>query len=736
MSPGPGPPVGASVQGRSGAATSMSSSNASAVPKSPAANMLVDEEAAQKAARDVQEFLNQREGSALKAWLRHFDVNNDQKISLNEFMRGMRKMNFPGDVTTLSLLDSDRSGELSLEEIDMQQAVVWRRFRTWCVASFEGVQDMLEQLRGHPLPRNRPPDAEEHLSPEQFTEGLRRAGWDGGFEGILVSALDVDNRNGIEPHHLKWLEIEKWRQRRKEQAKRRSLVEVKARAQNWKASAAIMADFKQFLKRKYGHYVRAWRSALSPDGSMVLQKSDLFKACSSIGWQGDVRLLYKAFDKDDSGYISIEELDPRSAELLAHFRVFIDQRFGGAVEAFRALDKFNTKKLRQPEFVNAVKSYGFQFPAKLLFHGIDLDGCKSIVEEDMLFLDKWRPPAYLVAPPNQQAAEEVKMLLLKTFKNYLKAWRQILDPDSSNRCNYDEFEAACKRIGFRGDVPGAWRALDDDLSGFITLHEIDPVSCETLQVFRRWCDDEFGSVRSAFGVFDMSGDNEVTYREFRRSCRIYGFEGNVHTLFHALDAERNGTLSIEEVTFLDDWEFQDGQAQDQTQLGPQTTQDLPPSQRAVVDTIGYETNGPGPAKYAPPTTIGAGPVTPMVHFSGAYSFRKRPQGQRLPGLPRGAHEQPSPTSYDDRLGICATTPSKPSWAFGTEPRRVIEPVLPESKQPGPGQYSPTRRRGTAVTCTPRRPLKVHPMLREGTGSGGAWSARAALPVATPRLPRR
>jgi len=578
------------------------------------------------------------------------------------------------------------------------------------VELFESVQDFLEQLRG-PSPSRR--SHEERLAPTQFADGLRRAGWQGGFEDLIFLSLDTDDRGYIEPNDLRWLEVEKRRQRRKEQAKKRAAQESKPRAHNWKVAEAILADFRQFLKRKYGHYVRAWRTALSPDGSMVLQKNHLFKACSNIGWQGDVRLLYQAFDKDDSGYISIEELDAKSAELLAHFHVFVEEKFGSASEAFRAIDKFKTKKVRQPEFVNAVRSFGFTYPAKLLFHGLDLGGTKSIVEEDLLFLDKWRPPAFLVAPPNPQAAEEVKALLLKTHKNHLKAWRHILDVDASNHCNYDEFEAACKKIGYRGDVPGAWRALDTDLSGYITLQEIDPVSSETLMEFRRWCDEEFGGVRSAFGVFDTSGDNEVTYTEFRRSCRIYGFDGNVKTLFYALDSEKNGTLSVEEVVFLDEWEFHDGQDLNEAPSAMHTSMDSLSSLRPSTDTVDYSTDGPGPAKYALPTTIGAGPVTPMVHFSGAYSFRARTQGTVLPWLHQEGPQAPSPTTYDDRMGLTATLPSKPSWAFGTERRRVVEAVLPESKQPGPGHYSPGRQRNATVTCTPRRPLRVHPLLRDG-----------------------
>merc|ERR1719382_1353824 len=51
-------------------------------------------------------------------------------------------------------------------------------------------------------------------------------------------------------------------------------------------------------------------------------------------------------------------------------------------------------------------------------------------------------------------------------------------------------------------LAGAWLALDQDLSGFISLMEIDPVAHVTLVKFKNWADKEFGGVRSAFTCMD------------------------------------------------------------------------------------------------------------------------------------------------------------------------------------------------------------------------------------------
>ena len=56
------------------------------------------------------------------------------------------------------------------------------------------------------------------------------------------------------------------------------------------------------------------------------------------------------------------------------------------------------------------------------------------------------------------------------------------------------------------EVPGAWRALDHDLSGYITLAEIEPEACQNLIAFKGWSDEEFGGVRNAFKARGGAGD--------------------------------------------------------------------------------------------------------------------------------------------------------------------------------------------------------------------------------------
>ena len=35
--------------------------------------------------------------------------------------------------------------------------------------------------------------------------------------------------------------------------------------------------------------------------------------------------------------------------------------------------------------------------------------------------------------------------------------------------NWSEFQSACQKLRYHGDIAGAWRAFDTDLSGYLTL---------------------------------------------------------------------------------------------------------------------------------------------------------------------------------------------------------------------------------------------------------------------------
>lgn len=532
----------------------------------------------QENARDrVQQLWKGGEGSSLRAWLKHFDRNHDMKITFREFCLGMVSMNFKGNATDLfTSIDIDGSGELSLDEIEVHSNNLWSSFRSWCVEKFASASDFIMQVQSLGSTEKRDSLLDFIKDKKTFAEGIRRCGWDQGHEDVLFESIDCSDAGCVTKSHLKWFETDKENQKRKQDAKKRSNKDSAKKGREQEQIKAVMDQFKAFLKQKYGCYLRAWRRGLDLDGSMSVQKAELFKACKDMAWSGDIRLLWKALDRDASGVTALEELDIDSAEQLAKFKAFTMKHFGSATACFKVWDSDKSGKLSEKEFVKACKKHGFDRVNKALYMGLDHENKKYVLEKDLAFLDQWKPQPYLTCQPNKQAADNFKDALMRVYRNFVKAWRVCLDRDNSNVVNWQEFQEAAKRIRFKGDVAGAWRYLDNDLGGFITLAEIDKDASDVLMGFKLWCNEEFGGVRSAFSTFDSDGSGEVNFSEFRTCCLQYQYKGNAKSVFNALDTDGQGLLAFNEISFLDDWELP---PEPKAELPPVEEQQLVPSEK-------------------------------------------------------------------------------------------------------------------------------------------------------------
>jgi len=520
--------------------------------------LLQQQDAGNNALNRLRKFLIDSCGSVLRAWLKYLDTNVDYRIDKLEFMEGMRQLNYPAsEIPQLFTdIDVDRSEEITLDELDKDASALWHKFRTWSVQTFYGVEDMIVTLAAENEHATTIFTQAFEITRERFGQGLQRLDWKEGDEDVLFEALDFDGDGLIKSHCLRWLGIELKRIRKKRMAKE-AAGKKKMPGVSWEQLERQFLEFKQHLRKRYGNgsLVRAWRVALSD--TMILPKTRFLKACVRMGYAKKAKELWKILDKDESGFASIDELDPKSAKVLAHFKNSLDERFTTISAAFDFLDVDGTRKIRRNQFEAALRRLDFPYMgiASELFECLDLNGNHVLEEDDIQFLEKWRPAPILTAEKNQKAREEFRELLLHKYGRPVKAWRHLLDRDGSNRCNWHEFLNACKIIGFKGDQAGAWRALDEDLSGYITLKELDKEGYRSLWDFRTWAVDEFGSARAAFGVFDSDGSNSLSSQEFRAACRIYGYdaEGQVKQLFNTLDVSAEGALSLREVAFLDDW---------------------------------------------------------------------------------------------------------------------------------------------------------------------------------------
>lgn len=670
-------------------------------------------------------FLRQKCGSVIKAWFHHFDRNQNRHVDLPEFHSGLTELRYPGNIDSLwddLITDPVENPDLSLEDVDAAEAMLWNEFRSWAGKLFSGPRDMIRQVKQAAKMNESPrkdgrrasTDRVEVLSEAEFAEGLKCLDWEHGYESLLFAALDVDSDGVLSILQFKWLEIEVRRNKQKEVAKRKAQKLQEQKAHGKVVCQTALLDFKAMLRKHFGPTFRAWRRVLDTDGSMSVQRADLFKVCRQLNWKGDVRALWKALDHDGSNVTNLEELDAQCAQLLANFKLWAVENWGQKPSAalFRDLDKQRTRKVRYAQFVHECQQHGFDRKVKTLAIWLDWQDKKYLIEEDFQFLDNWKPPAYLCSSASLEAAEEFKAQMLAKYGHFLKAWRTAMDKDNSNCCNWHEFQEAAKLIKFYGDVAGAWLALDQDLSGYITLKEIDSRSHEALVEFKTWADNEFGSVRSAYKVLDADNNNDLSFREFYAACRNYGFQGDPRSLFEALDQGNEKILQYKEVVFLDDWDVHPAVTSIEGVVDPQEAQEKQEEPMGFAkNMLEYQTAVPGPGAYDVLSGFGATPLMPCTKHGGAFSFTNRRPWPRL-------QKSVGPARYDPSLK--PTIASKPSWSFG-DPKRFFGDRRStghgrrtmwcpnQISSPGPGSYDlKSTYHGPKFSMRPRRGMVVHP----------------------------
>merc|ERR1712039_971232 len=155
----------------------------------------------------------------------------------------------------------------------------------------------------------------------------------------------------------------------------------------------------------------------------------------------------------------------------------------------------------------------------------------------------------------------VKDLLEKEYPHPLRAWRCLLDKDDSNSLSWTEFRDACRKLKVEGIAASAWRVLDTDLDGSVSMLEYNPESAELLRSFKEWVEVNFGSIRQCFHAIDSDKSGAVTFAELKRACFKLNWPGDVRLLFKCLDTDdsredHRKTLSLEEVSFLESWQFE------------------------------------------------------------------------------------------------------------------------------------------------------------------------------------
>lgn len=584
---------------------------------------ILDDDQAQKIAQERQkliDFLKSRgNGYFLRGWRKDFDPYGQLEVEFKHFCRTAQRLDFTIDASMLfSAKGSNRN--MSLKQAYPETGALVERFQLWIKQTFGSPAEMFLAFDS----TSSATISNKKFVEACWRHGFKAS--DKEFQE-LVACCDVQNAGSFAQdsviffeHDSEMRELQVFREKfSRKQQREKAMASVYAEAlrrempathrlaprpwlaenfetlpcisterhgawrrESLKKEALARKVFLRHLREMYGNEVRGWRRGLDPEANFAVTIVSMRRYCARTNLRIDCNALFKVLDKDCDGSLSLEEVAESAADILASFRDWAHATSGSCSllwdtcemsdarsAAGRAGLWPSNKKMLLSSFTDALRSLGWPSivdanQRSLLCSSLDFHGCGFVARSDLEWLDKWIPPEWLYAEADANEWKQLANLMLRIYRHPLRAWRCLLDTQDSNRISWKHFQDACKQLKFKGNIAAAWRFLDDDLSGFITMKEYHPESAEMLSSFKEWTDTNFGSAEQTFKALDADGNGVVSFNELRRACTKLKWEGgDVRALFDALNIDREiehkgenagkRTITLEEMMFLDSW---------------------------------------------------------------------------------------------------------------------------------------------------------------------------------------
>jgi len=271
------------------------------------------------ALQELRTVLTRVHGNMLMAWLRGIDTNGNNCVTVDQFERACRICGFSRDAKQLFQVMQPEAGRkfLTLKDFDTKAYLALSRGDFRMLSESEGTD-------------KRPLDMtfDERMRAGFFFQ-IRKA-WDAAKREEFAKACRMANQ----PDHL----------------------------------IDTCEEFEALLKRKFGSVIGAWRNCLDSDHNGKLTFNEFCIAVRGIGYGGDVKALWKSYDKDDKGSINLRDLDPEAHEHVTSFLKLLSDRYGDLDNAWKmGFNKDPHDSIDETELKEACDALSFPLDPHKLF---------------------------------------------------------------------------------------------------------------------------------------------------------------------------------------------------------------------------------------------------------------------------------------------------------------------------------------------------------------------------------
>eukprot|EP00931_Biecheleriopsis_adriatica_P007443 TRINITY_DN108721_c0_g1_i1.p1 TRINITY_DN108721_c0_g1~~TRINITY_DN108721_c0_g1_i1.p1 ORF type:complete len:1204 (+),score=286.18 TRINITY_DN108721_c0_g1_i1:87-3614(+) len=511
-------------------------------------------------------------GSLLGAWREALDLDGNGRLTFGEFCLAVNRLGFHGDVrglwhqltgskddkTFLLFKHFDPTTDSMLSELREKLS---KEYDNMLMAWLKGLD-----TRGTGL-----------VTQQQFVDCCKNVGFSGDAAKLfklmkpdagrtLMTIRDFDTRAfnalgrgdfrmlsepgqgyiGKSPLQMTFHERSEagffYQIRRAAEASRRTEFAKACRTQVPDFVIDTREEFEDLCIRKYGSMISAWRQCLDEDANGKLTFGELCNALRRLGYAGDFKALFKQYDKEKKGTISLRDLDPEAEEMVSCFLKLLGERFGTLDIAWR--DGFHQDPhgtITKQEIVEACNLLGYPYDPNKLFRCLqpnagkilltiwDLDPECSRKRQRGDHAIIYSEPKSLTAHPQERKPlwdanastssvrtnstaitsksyhsysgptpqQQLKTALKVAYGSTVAAWRTQLDPHLQGTCGFGNFMLVMEDCAFAGPVKSLW----DDLRGestTITFKDMDEDSARILDNFRSQLVEKFGSILQAW----------------------------------------------------------------------------------------------------------------------------------------------------------------------------------------------------------------------------------------------
>jgi len=483
------------------------------------------------------ECLIAKHGSIARAWRDGLDKKKSGQISKEQFVEAMKAMEFQASAEKVfEYLDADHSGFISLDEIDEEAVEIIKSGDLELGLDIKVTVDMTSMTfderqafanrRNQAIGKQQKKNVEEEERRKKAADARATNLVDlkkqlkviyGNLYRAWKVALDLDGSGKLsENEFMKALRDlglffgslpDLWKELQED-----GFISFDRFSPD---DAKELNAFRECLLAKYPSIARAWRFGLDKTKTNRLGKEEFVAAMGELGFAGNAARVYALLDNDNSGYITVEEVDADAHEMLVRDP---DLELGLDVP----LDPASLEGLSWAEK-----------------QALGTTAARQRAAEGNLQRKKIDAEAEAEAKRRAGATSlpQFKQHMMLKFESMVTAW-YALDKTGKGQMGSMDFAEAARAHGYEGDMKALFGGIDKSGDGIVTLDEWAPEvkASETFEAFGRIL-QEFPSMKLAFLAFDPEKTGRADKAGILKVCEPKGFK-DVEKLFELMNVPK------------------------------------------------------------------------------------------------------------------------------------------------------------------------------------------------------